>query len=56
MHLATAVGNMEMLMLLLDAGGDPSIKDTMHDGDVPDWANHHGRQDMVQAIEAHRRG
>ena len=55
MHLATTVGNMEMLELLLDAGGDPSIRDTMHDGDVADWANHHGRQDMVAVIEGRPR-
>jgi ankyrin repeat protein len=56
MHLATMVGNMEMLRLLLDAGGDPSIRDSQHEGDVAGWANHHGRQDMVHAIEAHLRG
>ena len=56
MHLATTVGSMEMLRLLLDAGGDPSIRDTLHDGDVAGWANHHGRQDMLEAIEEHLRG
>ena len=40
MHLAAAQGHAEVVRMLLDAGGDPSIRDTKHDGDAAGWAEY----------------
>ena len=38
LHLAAANGHVEVVKLLLDAGADPTIRDSKHDGDAMGWA------------------
>jgi ankyrin repeat protein len=37
LHLAAAQGHVEVVRLLLEAGADPAIRDSKHDGDAG-WA------------------
>lgn len=52
MHLAAWLGHMEVVRLLLDAGGDPTIRDTKHDGDALGWAEHGGRDEVARLIRS----
>jgi ankyrin repeat protein len=59
LHLSAAQGHVEVVRLLLAAGGDPSIRDSKHDGDAIGWAEH-GRapralqwQEVVALLEEH---
>ena len=51
LHLAAARGHAEMVRLLLDAGADPSIRDSMHDGDAIGWAEHFKQPEIVQILK-----
>ena len=42
-----------ILELLLDAGGDPTLRDSMHDGDARGWAQHMGLKGLVKILEQH---
>jgi len=59
LHLAAQQGHLEVLHALLVAGGDPSLRDSKHDGDAAGWAEH-GRnppasnwREIVQMIRDH---
>ncbi len=45
-------GSVEVAQVLLDAGADPAIRDSEHDGDALGWAEHLGRVDIVQLLRA----
>ncbi len=40
LHMAAAFGHAGVIRRLLDAGGDPRIHDSKHDGDAMGWAEH----------------
>jgi ankyrin repeat protein len=59
LHLAAAQGHADVVRLLLDAGADPKIRDSKHDGDAIGWAEHGSMpqkpnwREIVQIIESH---
>ena len=46
LHLAILGDHIDALRLLLERGADPKIRDSMHDGDALDWADHFERAEM----------
>jgi ankyrin repeat protein len=50
LHLAASRGHAEMVRLLLDAGADPGIRDSMHNGDAVDWAEHFKQPEVVRLL------
>jgi len=38
---------------MLEAGADPHIRDSEHDGDALGWAEHAGRLEVVRILETH---
>ena len=52
LHLAVWHDHRDMVRLLLDAGADVSIKDTKHDGDALDWADHFERAEVRRMLSA----
>jgi ankyrin repeat protein len=55
LHLAVLSDHAEVARVLLDAGADPSIRDSMHDSDAHGWATFFRRADIVELIERSRR-
>ncbi|MGQ0649721.1 MAG: ankyrin repeat domain-containing protein [Gemmatimonadaceae bacterium] len=53
LHLAAMQGHADVVRLLLSAGADPGIRDSMHDSDSMGWAEFFGRSDVVQILRAH---
>jgi ankyrin repeat protein len=53
LHLAASRGHAEMVRLLLGAGADPNIRDSMHDGDASGWAEHFQQPAIVQILKNH---
>jgi ankyrin repeat protein len=51
LHLAASRGHAEMVRLLLDAGGDPGIRDSRHNGDARGWAEHFQQPAIVRMLE-----
>jgi hypothetical protein len=43
------------MRILLAAGADPGIRDSMHDGDARGWAEHGGHEAIVRILEKHAR-
>jgi ankyrin repeat protein len=56
LHLAALAGHAEVARVLLAAGADPSIHDSMHDSDVLGWAEFFRRQHIVEVLTSHARG
>lgn len=50
LHLAAARGHAGMVRLLLGAGADRTIRDSMHDGDALGWAEHFRQPAIVQLL------
>ena len=50
LHLAAAQGHVEVVRLLLDAGADPRIRDSKHDGDAFGWAEFFKKPEIVQLL------
>jgi hypothetical protein len=46
------MGTPESCGLLLDAGADPSLRDSKHDGDALGWATHFGQREIVCILQA----
>jgi ankyrin repeat protein len=55
LHLAVLSGHADVARTLLDAGADPTIRDTMHDSDARGWATFFRRQELVDLIDRSRR-
>ncbi|MEO8452006.1 MAG: ankyrin repeat domain-containing protein [Gemmatimonadota bacterium] len=53
LHRAAAGGHGEIVRLLLQAGADPHIRDSKHDGDALGWARHFGQKDVAELIESY---
>jgi ankyrin repeat protein len=53
LHLASARGQLPMVRLLLDAGADPTIKDSRHDGDPLDWAEHFQQAEVARFLKGY---
>ena len=51
LHLAALSGQAAAARLLLDAGADPTIRDSMHDSDALGWAEFFGRQEIVTMLK-----
>ncbi len=50
LHLAVLHGHTEVAKLLVEAGSDPTIRDSKHDSDPIGWANFFGRTDIVRIL------
>ena len=50
LHLAVMHGHTAVARRLLDAGADPSIRDSKHDSDALGWAEFFQRQEIVDII------
>jgi ankyrin repeat protein len=50
LHLAAAQGHAEVVGALLDAGADPAIRDSKHDGDALGWAEFFRKPGIVQLL------
>ena len=53
LHLAVLGDHAEVASRLLDAGADPSIRDSMHDSDALGWAEHFGHGEIVRILRIH---
>jgi ankyrin repeat protein len=53
LHLASAQGHADVVRLLLEAGADPLIHDSKHDGDAIGWAEHFAKPVIAQILKAH---
>ena len=54
LHLAASRGHAGMVRLLLRAGADPAVRDSMHDGTPLNWAEHFQQPAIVQILEDYR--
>jgi ankyrin repeat protein len=52
LHLAILGNHPQVARLLLEAGADPTIRDSKHDSDAFGWAQHFGRSDILQMLNA----
>lgn len=50
MHLAAQFGLVDALEMMLDAGGDPSLRDRLYDGTVGGWAAHAEQHEVVRML------
>ena len=50
LHLAALHGHAEVVRLLLQVGADPGIRDSKHDGNAMDWAEHAERAEIVDVL------
>jgi ankyrin repeat protein len=48
LHFAIWQNHIEMVKLLLEAGADPNVKDSTHDGDAMGWARFFKRTELIQ--------
>jgi ankyrin repeat protein len=45
------MGHADIVRLLLEAGADPRIRDSKHDGDALDWAEFFKKPQIVQLLK-----
>jgi ankyrin repeat protein len=50
LHLAAWLGHGDVVRLLLEAGADPMLRDTKHDGTALGWAEHGGQTDVARML------
>jgi ankyrin repeat protein len=53
LHLAALQGNTHIARLLLAAGANPRIRDSMHDSDAIGWAEFFRNPELVRLLEGH---
>ncbi len=53
LHLAALAGHAEVARLLLNAGADTTIRDSIHDSDPKGWAEFFRRTDIVTLLMRH---
>jgi ankyrin repeat protein len=53
LHLAASRGHAAMVRLLLEAGADPAIRDSLHGGDALGWAEHFEQPEIVEILKGH---
>jgi ankyrin repeat protein len=51
LHLAVLSGSIDVARVLIDAGADPRIHDSKHDGDALDWAQFFKRPEIVRMLQ-----
>jgi ankyrin repeat protein len=51
LHVAVLADSVEVVPVLLDAGADPTIKDSQHDSDALGWAAFFTRTEIVRIIQ-----
>lgn len=51
MHLAASQGHADVMRLLLDAGGDVTIRDSRHDSDIRGWAEFFRQPEIVRMLD-----
>ena len=51
LHLSTLANHSDVASDLLDAGADPTIRDSMHNSDALGWATFFQRREIVELIE-----
>lgn len=56
LHMAAWSGSLDIARALLAAGADPTIRDSKHEGDALDWAEHFGRPELHALMLAHVAG
>lgn len=54
LHLAVLGGHEEVAQALLAAGADPTVRDSVHNGDALAWARHFKREGLVELFEPER--
>jgi ankyrin repeat protein len=54
LHLAALSGATDVARVLLDAGADPRVRDSQHEGDALGWAHFFQRAEIVQLLEQPR--
>ena len=52
LHPAALLGHAEVVRALLDAGADPTIRDSKHNGDAFGWAEHGGQPEIAKMLRA----
>jgi ankyrin repeat protein len=52
LHMAAGNGAIEIARMLLDAGGDPDIRDDKYDSTVLGWAEFCGHDEVAQLVRA----
>jgi ankyrin repeat protein len=50
LHMAAGSGSANVVRLLLDAGADPTIRDSRFDGDAMGWAEHFAQSEVLQIL------
>jgi ankyrin repeat protein len=50
LHMVAFSGDVRIAELLLDAGADRTMKDSLHDGDASGWAEHFGRIELRELL------
>jgi ankyrin repeat protein len=53
LHLAASRGHAALVRSLLEAGADPTIRDSMHDSDPLGWAEYFQKPEIVQILRDH---
>ncbi|HVH58614.1 MAG TPA: ankyrin repeat domain-containing protein [Vicinamibacterales bacterium] len=53
LHLAASRGHAVLVRSLLEAGANPTIRDSMHDRDPLGWAEYFHKPEIVQILRAH---
>jgi hypothetical protein len=54
LHLAASRGHKEMVNLLLAAGADTKIRDSLHEGDAAGWAEHFQQPEIVRILNEYK--
>ena len=54
LHLAVLARHADVVRTLLDAGADPTIRDSVHDSDPIGWAEFFQAPDLVRILKEHR--